>query len=365
MQQLAARAGRGTAAASVPRLLFGLQAARGIAAILVMLFHAPPLLQLYLGYAPFEHAFRFGHAGVDFFFVLSGFIIMHTHGGDLGRPERLHRYATRRFSRIYPIYWVICGLLLAMALFSPDRAAQLSFWHVVGSLLLIPHGQEPFLNVAWTLQYEVLFYLCFAAAILSRWAGPVLAALCLALVAVWLLFAPQATGAAFITPPYLLEFLGGVGVAMLVRRRLVPRPGTMAIAGVAAFLAVGLAENAGLMTHTGTASILLFGTASAMIIAGLAAVESEAGLVVPQPLIALGAASYVIYLIHFTGISVSARLLAALGVMRLVPGWLAFGLVLVSVLVVGLLMHRSIEQPLIAWFRGPRSVPQRAAATGD
>jgi len=65
--------------------------ARGVAALTVVLYHATRGLSLpqYLGYIPFGNSLGFGHAGVDFFFVLSGFIIMHAHTADIGRPERL------------------------------------------------------------------------------------------------------------------------------------------------------------------------------------------------------------------------------------------------------------------------------------
>lgn len=343
-------------------LLLGLQAARGIAALLVVLFHAPTLLSLpqYLGYAPLAGWFRFGHAGVDFFFVLSGFIIMHTHGEDIGRPERLQRYARRRASRIYPVYWVVCALLLVMALFSADRAAELTPWHVLASLLLIPHGQEPFLRVAWTLQYEMLFYICFGGAILLRRAGPWLAAACVALVAAGPWLEPAIPSIGFLTTPYLLEFLGGVAAAMLVCRSAVPLPRLAAIGGIALFLVTGLAENAGGLPVACFASTILFGIASTMIVAGLAAIESEGRLHVPRVLVGIGAASYVIYLLHVTVIGLTARMLAMTGQIRLPPGWVVFALVVGVVVVTGVLFHRLVELPLLAWCRRPRA-PGRVA----
>ncbi|NBQ54213.1 MAG: acyltransferase, partial [Proteobacteria bacterium] len=60
------------------------------------------------GRAELDHA---GHRyGVDFFFVLSGFIILHAHMDDIGRPARLGRYLWRRAVRVYPIYWICLTL---------------------------------------------------------------------------------------------------------------------------------------------------------------------------------------------------------------------------------------------------------------
>jgi hypothetical protein len=52
------------------------------------------------------------------------------------------------------MYWVVTGLIIALALFSADRATRLAPNYVAASILLIPHGQELLLGVAWTLEHE-------------------------------------------------------------------------------------------------------------------------------------------------------------------------------------------------------------------
>ena len=158
--------------------LQGIEACRGFAAVLVVFYHAGRLISLpqYYNYIPLGDFFGFGHAGVDFFFVLSGFIITLVHRRDLGRPAALGRFCYRRFVRIYPLYWIVTAIVCVLALFSPDRAARLAPGHLVASLLLLPHGQDPLLGVGWTLEHEMLFYLAFALAIASRRLGLVLVA---------------------------------------------------------------------------------------------------------------------------------------------------------------------------------------------
>lgn len=51
--------------------------------------------------------FGFGHAGVYFFFVLSGFIIASSHHDDIARPDRVANYLMRRIIRVYPVYWIV------------------------------------------------------------------------------------------------------------------------------------------------------------------------------------------------------------------------------------------------------------------
>src|SRR5216683_3883717 len=87
-----------------------LQALRGISALLVLGLHSVP-------FAPhlFRYLFSWGFAGVDFFFVLSGFILLYVHYGQIGRPEKLRSYFIRRFSRIYPSYWAVMVFLIPAA----------------------------------------------------------------------------------------------------------------------------------------------------------------------------------------------------------------------------------------------------------
>jgi exopolysaccharide production protein ExoZ len=96
-------------------VLRGIEMLRGLAAVLIVMHHADHLLwqDRYGGIRPFHGLFGEFHVGVDFFFVLSGFIIAWVHWGDIGRRSRLRHYAARRFTRIYPAYW---ALLIPLAI---------------------------------------------------------------------------------------------------------------------------------------------------------------------------------------------------------------------------------------------------------
>ena len=89
--------------------MVSLEAARALAAIVVVLLHAANLMNVphFSGKVGMDGIFDFGYVGVDFFFVLSGFIITYVHFGDIGKPLTIARYLWRRFSRIYPIYWFV------------------------------------------------------------------------------------------------------------------------------------------------------------------------------------------------------------------------------------------------------------------
>lgn len=140
-----------------------LQVARGIAAVAVVLTHAA-LAHERLFDAPFAgYLFSAGNVGVDFFFLLSGFIIYFVHQKDIGRPRQLRSYVMKRFTRVYPMFWVVT--LLLTPLYFIGVGGQKSFegdWgYVLKSFLLIPQDELPILSVAWTLTHEVYFYILF------------------------------------------------------------------------------------------------------------------------------------------------------------------------------------------------------------
>ncbi len=340
--------------------LIGIQAGRGAAAMLVAVYHAARMLDLpqYLGHVPLWDVFRWGHAGIDFFFVLSGFIISYAHAADLGRPARLRRYAWRRFTRIYPIYWVVTAAAIVIALFAPDRASRLQPGHVLASLLLLPHGQWPLVGVAWTLEHEMLFYVTFGVALWWPSLGVALGAAALGLIAATP-FVPMPGLLAFLADPYHIEFMLSIAVAVLLRKGTVPLPRTLAALGAAAFLATGSAEYAGFVGVNGLAGRLLYGPASAMLLLGLAAAEQRGLLRFGRGAALLGAASYSIYLVSTTAIGLLAKAAARLGVMAAVPDWLVLAAVAALTLLAGIATYWIAERPLMACLRRLGARPQQ------
>src|SRR5262249_8597765 len=122
----------------------------------------------------------FGYAGVDLFFVISGFIITWVHDEKLGRPAALREYAAKRFWRIYPVYW-FCWLVTVLVLLPGLRigvpepgvresAVCLSLWPQRGTTFTFQTWNY-YLPQSWSLVYEVMFYLVFAGFFLlpRRW----------------------------------------------------------------------------------------------------------------------------------------------------------------------------------------------------
>ncbi len=161
-----------------------LEAARGIAAVLVVLYHATQFVEM-TGASPLGGVFHFGFAGVDFFFVLSGFVIAHVHGKDIGHPAALGHYAWRRFARVFPPYWTATLIVLPLALFIPISApAPLTAAYLLHTFFLLPMAGFPLIPPGWTLALELFFYCLFALLIVNRRLGAgVIALWALAIVA--------------------------------------------------------------------------------------------------------------------------------------------------------------------------------------
>jgi exopolysaccharide production protein ExoZ len=337
------------------RLKFGgIEAARGIAAVLVAAYHGSRLVAQprYAGVIPAGGMFGDFDKGVDFFFVLSGFLITWVHWNDIGRRSRLRHYLRRRFIRIYPIYWVALLFPLAgSALHVRESAEPLTWDLVVSSIFLLPGKQHPVLGVAWTLVYEVLFYCAFACAILTgrrpaAWAAAVWAAL---IMGVSLLGISAPFPSSFLVSPFILEFLMGVAVAILLRRIAVSSPRTVAIAGAAFFVVFMLTRIDRYVSLGDLGPRLFFGPCAAAFVAGSVEWERSGRASVPRWLALLGGASYSIYLIHTTVEPIVMR--AAWSHIRTVsPLIITVGLACAGTSA-GIVFHLIVEKPVLHYAR--------------
>ncbi|MBF0257632.1 MAG: acyltransferase [Desulfamplus sp.] len=150
--------------------VYTIQAFRGVAAILVVLFHATQLIETYFKISPLGGLFMFGFSGVHLFFVLSGFIIFMVHFKDIDKPRRYFRYLKKRFIRIYPIYWITLAMISSWLLVNHLITIENVYQNI--ALLMPPPS---FINpVCWTLSFEVFFYIIFSFLILNRILGTII-----------------------------------------------------------------------------------------------------------------------------------------------------------------------------------------------
>ena len=347
-----------------------LQLLRGVAALGVLLYHLGTYAaqRKYFGIAGMAVPFAFGHAGVEFFFVLSGFIIARVHLKDVNQPQRLPAFLARRALRIYPTYWLVFCLVYLGALATGNHSITLpqNARVLVESLALLPQDPAvvggtgaPVIWVAWTLQYEMYFYVWAALAVAGwRW-------LLLGLVALGITLLSRGPGpdfmVDFLTRSYIGLFLAGSVSAWLAGRIQLGRLAAQGLlaAGLAVFAFAAAADIFHALDGAATTTDWAYGPGAALIV--FAAVKWEdavrpAMLRVPVFWQRLGDASYSIYLVHQPLIGFCFRLVQGLGLSGLLAVAIAMALGLLAGLGAGLVIHLVFERPVLlratAWLKG-------------
>lgn len=300
-------------------------------------------------------------AGVQLFFVLSGFVIYVAHRGDAEKqPDRLAVFFRKRFLRLFPaLCVVISGVLLIKLIGGFGPAA--SPYDITAAYLLLPVEKEALLAVEWTLRHEVLFYGLFAVFIWKRSLGLILL-LC------WGLGGGVAT--LFWETHWLIEFLLnvnhalfvlGMGVGWLYSRNITwgaPQAlvmGTIIFAGSCAVKAA----DAG----TADMAILPLGVGAAGIVFGLASLEQ-----LNRPLLWLnraGYASYALYLIHYPLISGMMKLTVRIERWIVLDPWVLLIVVITACQLAALLFHRWVERPIVAAISDRTWWPARSPASQE
>jgi exopolysaccharide production protein ExoZ len=370
---------------SVPKL-GNVQALRAIAVMMVFAVHVGNPFGFeprYLGGASLLGWVNLpGQAGVDLFFVISGLIMTVTTWNAASGLPAARKFMSRRVRRIYPIYWVVSLLVLAIYLVSPTLVNSHSTHtpELLQSFTLLPQPGLPLLAVGWTLTYEMYFYLIFAVALLvgRRWLLPILGVWGVITFTLSMLVDASTTSSPWLhilSNPLSFEFVLGVGVGYLVMSRPPIAPGRLLAAGVVAFVAAAaLAGELFSVEIDAWYRTLTLGPAAALIVLGAIGLEKRRTFVAPQRLQFVGDASYSIYLWHTLLLVAAGKVISF--VLPSVGGAMHVVLLIavpIAVLAATLVLYQLVEKPLIAlmqrrpWARAQRARARRAgsaAATG-
>jgi len=309
----------------------GIQALRFLAAILVVMTHATLYTTDRLD--PGFGIWSPGAAGVDIFFVISGFVMVVSSRKLMTQPGGWLVFAKRRLIRVVPLYWLGTTLKVAALLAVPLLVvhAKLSFYQVVTSYLFFPArnaegGLEPLMGVGWTLNYEMFFYMVFTLALLLRrniyWFIGVVLGLC-ALGS--LLPNIESDALAFYFNSIVIEFFGGMLLARVAATWRLPW-----WACLAAFV-VGLTMLLALSGLLPFPRFISYGLPALLVVSGVVFGERWLSGRIPVVLLDLGAASYALYLFHPLVAPVAPAVLKRVG---LHAGWISIvACVMISILV--------------------------------
>jgi exopolysaccharide production protein ExoZ len=286
--------------------LKSIQVLRAVAAIGVLTLHAATEKVTFLSGepGPFKN-FLLGAAGVDLFFVISGFVMVYSSQSLFGRTDGPRKFFLRRLARIGPLYWAVTAVII-LYIYAVHGA---KLWEIyspaslVASFLFWPYPRLdgfafPVHLLGWTLNFEMFFYAVFAFAILL----PRRAAICV----VWVAFAALIVIGRYVAlplpfqfwaNPIILEFCYGMLIALLYREGFRLRPAAAWALGIAACM--GLAAMHDPPPTWGEWRALFWGIPCAALVASCALSESTWR---PGPagrfFGLLGDASYSLYLVH-------------------------------------------------------------------
>ena len=342
-----------------PRFL-GVQALRFIAAFMVVLTHTTFMIGERFHGIGDQGAWREGNAGVDIFFVISGFVMAISSAPLRDHPHAAREFTIRRLMRIVPLYWVATTLKLVAVLLIPAMTLHSVFnpSHVVASYLFLPwHNAEgeikPLVGVGWTLTFEMFFYALFAASLACR-RDPLRFTLPILAILAFLSFFKDESGGAWqvYLDPILLEFGLGVVAARIITRgfNVDPRIGLVVVGiGFACFFIPS--------SLFGSQRALGWGVPAFFIVLCTAGMEPYLSKVLPRSVDFWGDSSYALYLFHSFYVPVVGAVLVKLGMAH---AWIGFLASVIGSIILGAVVHRWVEKPLGAVLKATR---QRSART--
>jgi exopolysaccharide production protein ExoZ len=349
--------------------LSGIQILRAVAVFMVVFHHADWVVKSNFA---IEHWPTFGAAGVDLFFVISGFIICLT----TSRTADAGQFMRKRLVRIVPLYWLTTFITFVI-MCADERFLdwqEVSAINLVKSLLFIPYAGgggviQPILYVGWSLSYEMLFYILWAMT-LVLFPGSIgrrvllTGGILTVLVVIGILVGPTKAVARFFVHPIMLEFVVGAGIGWAYvygRSFFAGAPLSIGAAAIALALMM-LAQFSG----RGTPRAAVAGLAATVVIVVVLALEARGAPLRNTLLETLGSASYAIYLTHPLIIAV-ARHAAILDWME--PGFarlLASSLALpTAIACIGIAAYYAFERPINLWLRDRRGRSRHPGASAE
>lgn len=136
--------------------LTALDGMRGVAAVGVAMYHAYPILG---NNAPFGK----GYLAVDFFFMLSGFVLARAYDGRFGNGMTADDFLRRRFARLAPLYWIGCAIGLIYLIVAKSDVGEPGVTAIAANALLLPFNAPslsenlfPLNPPGWSLFFELL-----------------------------------------------------------------------------------------------------------------------------------------------------------------------------------------------------------------
>jgi len=340
---------------SSKKIINSIQFLRGFAALAVVIHHTGGYVKRY--FEPtlfFGDYFSLGFAGVDLFFVISGFIIHFTSKNYLNNPSKLKEYFKKRFIRVYPIYWLITTIIFISS-WLINLALHKNIFNVGYPNTVITYIKTYTLfplhfainAVTWTLSYELFFYLGFSLLIISKrlWVIPVL----ILALSLFHLINDIPDGNLsyfkFFFSGYNFEFLFGFLIFQFYKS--VKLPNLLSIFLLISSFGIIIYFGYSVIDIDSLKRVLVFGLPSSLILIALLNLEQNETISFPKFFITLGDASYVLYLIHFPMMLLMNKLPQITGYTITANQEILYScFIIICIVITSINVHKWIEKPL-------------------
>ena len=341
--------------------LMSIQAARGIATFIVIVAHVQLYVAGKMNLPDLMPFYGVVGAAVDSFFVVSGFIMVYASERLFGQPGGMRIFFLRRLARILPMYWITTTFVVIyrIATYGSLEAGGAPLSYVIASYLFIPITRPdgwgtPVHGVAWTLNYEVFFYMLFGCFVFlsRRRIVIVLSTIFIALALASLAFGPFPNPWGFWSHPLILEFALGMGLALAYRDGVrIGAAAYWALLAVATAVLLWSAWRGDFFPPSANERLFIWGFPTFLIIAALVLSRTPA---LTGPFWRfwgfIGDTSYSIYLIHPLTITLP-RLFLARYIAPADAPWLYVALMMVLAFVPGILAYVYLEKPMLDYFQ--------------
>lgn len=326
-----------------------LQIYRGIAALMVVFHHQ---------WAAFEYFYNLdslllnfiaaiGKYGVDFFFVLSGFIITYSNYNKSNDLSNIQSFLLNRILRIYLPYLPMSVAMILLYTALPGVSESERSFSILTSLTLVPDG-NPALSVAWTLIHEMMFYILFISWFISRkiwfgftifWTFFILYLNYYSFNANWQYF----PFVKFFGSTYNLSFIIGFYSAILLKNaKTISNPILLTLGCLMLLFAISLKWQE--IIFFNNSLNLILSVSFALLVLG--SINSNLDNLNPKGIwMLIGNASYSIYLVHNPEISVLTRIFLKFLVPDFAPA--AFVVIFLTCCMTGIVYSKIFEEYLL------------------
>ncbi|MBN1970032.1 MAG: acyltransferase [Candidatus Delongbacteria bacterium] len=341
------------------RRIANIQSMRGIAVILVVVFHMITIERRYGGINYLiPDLFNIGMFGVDLFFVISGFVMVTISRGKFNNIRLAFQFLYNRISRIYPTYWIYSLIILIIFLFKPSmvNSSQGNEVNIVSSFMLFPSDKLPLIMVGWTLIHEIYFYFIYFIILLFYRERSVTKAMLVwasIIILAGTLFDFMNPFLKLIFHPLTIEFISGCLLAVLFynKKNILLKNVFLIIISFTFLILLLYAHNfykiySGNIEPQNWNRVLIFGV-PAFVFVFCSIFAEKNRFVFPIFLEKIGDASYSIYLSHILSINICGKFWIYFSYDSLIDNIIMIPLTLLFTIMVGFFSYKYIEKPLL------------------